>query len=107
MPGAGLTDARTRGRVVASRTPKPLLPRAQHELIRLAPLAGFLALSGIVAAAILFLCAGHLVYSLDDPYIHMALARNLWAGHYGLNLAEVSAPSAPGAPLMTMLATFW
>ena len=32
--------------------------------------------------------------SLDDPYIHMALARNVWAGHYGLNLQEVSAPAS-------------
>jgi hypothetical protein len=62
--------------------------------IRQLPLIGYLALSIAVGAAILILCEGHLVYSLDDPYIHMALARNLWAGHYGLNLQEFSAPAS-------------
>lgn len=33
-------------------------------------------------------------YSLDDPYIHLALARNIALGHYGINSAEASAPSS-------------
>lgn len=63
-------------------------------MIRQLPLLGFLALSAAVGLAILAFCDGRLVYSLDDPYIHMALARNVWAGHYGLNLQEVSAPAS-------------
>ncbi len=35
-----------------------------------------------------------LVYSLDDPYIHLALARQIFLGHYGINPGEVSAPSS-------------
>lgn len=37
---------------------------------------------------------GHLMYSLDDPYIHLALAENLLHGHFGLNPGEASAPSS-------------
>lgn len=37
---------------------------------------------------------GHFVYSLDDPYIHLALAENLLQGHYGINFGEVSSPSS-------------
>ncbi len=37
---------------------------------------------------------GLLVYTLDDPYIHMALAENIKQGHYGINLSEFSAPSS-------------
>ena len=37
---------------------------------------------------------GHFVYLLDDPYIHLALAKNIWHGHYGLNPAEYAAPSS-------------
>jgi len=39
-------------------------------------------------------CQGQFVYSLDDPYIHLALARQISQGHYGLNPGEVSAPSS-------------
>ena len=45
-------------------------------------------------AAILTLNAGHLVYTLDDAYIHLALAENIWNGHYGVNANEFSAPSS-------------
>jgi hypothetical protein len=33
-------------------------------------------------------------YTLDDPYIHLALAENLARGHYGVNEQEFSAPSS-------------
>ena len=36
----------------------------------------------------------HFNYTLDDPYIHLQLARNIWHGHYGFNSAELSAPSS-------------
>ena len=35
-----------------------------------------------------------IVYSLDDPYIHLALARQILLGHYGINPGEFSAPSS-------------
>ena len=37
---------------------------------------------------------GVFTYTLDDPYIHLALARNIWLGNYGINLTEASAPSS-------------
>ena len=36
----------------------------------------------------------HLTYSLDDPYIHLALSENLAEGHYGIEPGEHSAPSS-------------
>ena len=44
--------------------------------------------------AILVKCGGRFIYPLDDPYIHLALARNIAHGHYGLNPHEASAPSS-------------
>lgn len=35
-----------------------------------------------------------LIYTLDDPYIHLALAKNIWIGSYGINPNEMSAPSS-------------
>jgi hypothetical protein len=34
------------------------------------------------------------VYSLDDPYIHLALARQILHGHYGINAGEFAAPAS-------------
>jgi hypothetical protein len=42
---------------------------------------------------------GHFSYSLDDPYIHLALAQQIIRGHYGLNPGEVSAPGGQHAEL--------
>lgn len=44
--------------------------------------------------SLLALNDGHLVYTLDDAYIHLALAENILRGHYGVNAIEVSAPSS-------------
>ena len=43
---------------------------------------------------IMVLNNGLLVYTLDDPYIHLALAENIKIGHYGINIGEFSAPSS-------------
>lgn len=37
---------------------------------------------------------GHLIYSLDDPYIHLAVAETILRGGYGVNFPEMSAPSS-------------
>lgn len=44
--------------------------------------------------AILRLNSGHFTYTLDDPYIHLALAQRIREGHYGINVGEASAPSS-------------
>lgn len=56
--------------------------------------AVLLGLVGIELAAVMWLNNGVLVYTLDDPYIHLALAENIWRGHYGVNLLEASAPAS-------------
>ena len=62
--------------------------------------ASRIALAGVLVAivletlAILVLNSGHLVFTIDDAYIHLALAENLLKGHYGINLNEFSAPSS-------------
>ena len=52
-------------------------------------------------AAILALNEGRFVYTLDDPYIHFALAAQLRHGHYGINPGEGAAPSS--SPLWPFL----
>lgn len=57
-----------------------------------------LAIYALWTAAILYaivrLCDGHFIYSLDDPYIHLAIAENIARGGYGINLQEYSSPSS-------------
>jgi len=49
-------------------------------------------LLSISMLAILRSCEGHLIYSLDDPYISLAVARNILHGVFGVNVNEVSSP---------------
>lgn len=44
--------------------------------------------------AIISLNDGRFTYTLDDPYIHLALAENLLRGHYGVNALDYSAASS-------------
>lgn len=52
----------------------------------------------IVSAALLYFIfsftGGHFSYTLDDPYIHLAMAEALAVGHYGINQGEITAPSS-------------
>ncbi|MCD6587216.1 MAG: hypothetical protein J7K88_01555, partial [Candidatus Fermentibacteraceae bacterium] len=48
----------------------------------------------IPAGFILHANNGQFVYTLDDPYIHLALAENIAGGHYGINSSEFAAPSS-------------
>ena len=45
-------------------------------------------------ALALWRTGGHFFYTLDDPYIHLALAERIALGHYGINLGEVTSPSS-------------
>jgi hypothetical protein len=44
--------------------------------------------------ASLVLCDGRLVFTLDDPYIHLAVADHILSGGFGVNAAELSSPSS-------------
>jgi hypothetical protein len=61
----------------------------------LALIAAVLLVVTVEFALVLWVTAGHFTYTLDDPYIHLALAENLARhGHYGLNLEDYSSPSS-------------
>ena len=42
----------------------------------------------------ILLCDGHLIYTLDDPYIHLRVAQIILRGGYGINIGEYSSPSS-------------
>jgi hypothetical protein len=48
----------------------------------------------LLVLAVLAINGGTLMYTLDDPYIHIDLARRIFSGHYGINPNEYSAPSS-------------
>jgi len=54
----------------------------------------YLAVALVLFLAILHSNSGVFTYTLDDPYIHLALAQNLAHGHYGINPGEPSSPSS-------------
>lgn len=71
---------------------------ARKRILRILPfiLAAlfFIAVASVETALILNRNNGMFVYTLDDPYIHLALAENIMDGHYGVNMQEFSAPSS-------------
>lgn len=42
----------------------------------------------------LYFCDGRLVFTLDDPYIHLAVGDHILSGGYGVNGSEFSSPSS-------------
>ena len=77
MPRSG------RSRVVA-------LPVSDTALV----LLGLLVLFAAEFGATIALTDGHFYYSLDDPYIHLAVSEQIRALSYGLNPGELSTPSS-------------
>ena len=63
-------------------------------------------------SAICMLNGGLFLYTLDDPYLHLALAEHIARGHYGINIGEPAAPSSSAlwpfllAPLVGVLGSF-
>lgn len=62
--------------------------------IRVVTLSLWLALFAAELIASIVLCGGRLVFTLDDPYIHLAVADHILSGGYGVNAAEYSSPSS-------------
>jgi hypothetical protein len=56
--------------------------------------AVYLAVVVVLFVAICHRDDGVFTYTLDDPYIHLALAQSLAHGHYGINPGEASSPSS-------------
>lgn len=48
----------------------------------------------VLMLSVVALNGGEFFYTLDDPYIHLTLARQIFNGHYGINPTEFSAPSS-------------
>ena len=48
----------------------------------------------LISILVMHFTDNHFIYTLDDPYIHLTLAKNIWHGFYGINIGEVSAPSS-------------
>ncbi|WP_220814886.1 hypothetical protein [Pseudomonas paralcaligenes] len=48
----------------------------------------------VILAAIIQQNPAGFSYTLDDPYIHLALAERIANGHYGINLGENTSPSS-------------
>lgn len=70
-------------------------PRTRNFLIWLTAFGLILTLSALVGSAILAGTDGHFVYILDDPYIHLAMARNfVESGIWGVTRYEFSSGSS-------------
>jgi hypothetical protein len=71
------------------------------------PLGLLLALIVYELASILVLNHGLFTYTLDDPYIHLALAESIARGSYGINPGELSAPSSSIVWPFLLAPFFW
>lgn len=59
--------------------------------------AGAATAAALVLAQVLLVVSrldGHFLYTLDDPYIHLTLARQIGEGHYGLQPGVAASPSS-------------
>jgi hypothetical protein len=60
----------------------------------IAGMAVLLLIFALQISQVLQLNQGVFTYTLDDPYIHLALAQNISHGHYGINTQDYSSPAS-------------
>ena len=73
------------------------IPAKKASLEKRVAIAAYGALIGwvlLAGAGILYLNGGHFVYTLDDPYIHLAMSEGIHAGGYGVNPSEPASASS-------------
>lgn len=81
------------------------LPRFRNaQAVVLLTLFWAVVMAGVLVLSVA-LSEGHLIYTLDDPYIHLALAEMLLEGHWGVNPGERASP-ASSAIYPLLLAVF-
>ncbi len=68
--------------------------RSTYARLEQLAMLGAVVLAAVYAAIVIAFASTGSFYTLDDPFIHMALAENLARGHFGVNLGEVSNPSS-------------
>ena len=68
--------------------------QARTTIASVAVLGGIAMILGLELAGILAATGGHMVYSLEALYTHLALAGQVAQGHYGLVPGEAAAPSS-------------
>lgn len=73
-------------------SPTSTRPHRASALVLVLALVALLAAAELTA--ILAGGDGTFTYSLDDPYIHLALADRIAKGHYGINAGEPAAPAS-------------
>ena len=75
-------------------TRDPVAAPARSSRLTLTVVGAVSAALVLLTIATVQLCGGHFVFSLDDPYITLALSGHIADGHYGLNVAEAASPSS-------------
>lgn len=70
------------------------LPLTLEQRLCVYVVATLTALIAGIATAIYWICDGHLIYSLDDPYISLSLGWHIAHGEYGINAGEAASPSS-------------
>ncbi|WP_229183636.1 hypothetical protein [Bradyrhizobium oropedii] len=83
-----------RDHVAAASADRPLLSGSIGQNVPLATALLWLGLFVVVLICCIVLCDGRLIFTLDDPYIHLAVADHIRSGGYGVNASEVSSPSS-------------
>jgi hypothetical protein len=90
---AGATSASYRRDQPVGVAPAPSYASAWSR-VTVVTLCLWLALFLLEVTASVLLCGGRLVFTLDDPYIHLAVADQILSGGYGVNASEFSSPSS-------------
>lgn len=69
-------------------------PGPRETRIAIVAYGGLLIWVLLLAGGILYLNDGRFIYTLDDPYIHLAMSEGIYAGGYGVNDSEPAAASS-------------